>query len=173
VKQILLLTLLFGLPLAGRLCAAQELDQPATFAYILRNAEGVPLQYSIQLGATLDFSASKQRKRYKFTNAPNSLEIQTVAGVTELSALNSTNGGCASGGCSYLGTFGELSMQTITRSDGSSYIRMGGDLTGTFTDAAGNVYPHTVAHYYIETYPATDGVAVGAVGGLTIVLAYN
>jgi hypothetical protein len=168
-----LLTLLFGLLLPGSFCAAQELEQPTTFAYVLQNIKGVPLQYSIQLGATLDFSVSKQRKQYKFGDTPNSLEIQTVAGVTELSALNSTNGACAGGGCSYLGTFGELSMQTIIRSDGSSYIRMGGDLTGTFTDANGNVYPNTVAHYYIETYPATDGVTVGAVGGLTIVLAYN
>src|SRR5580698_11329918 len=42
VKQFLLLMLLSGLFLPGRVCAAQDLDQPATFAYILRNAEGVP-----------------------------------------------------------------------------------------------------------------------------------
>jgi hypothetical protein len=174
MKRINLLTLYFvALSLLGSLSAAQELSAPTTALYVINNIHGVALQYSMQQGATTAFYATKQRTSYSFSNTANVLEIQTVGGVTELNALNSNNGACHSGNCSYSGTFSELRMETVALSDGSSRIRMSGDLLGTFTDPGGNVYTNIVAHYYTETYPATDGVTVGAVGGLTIVLTYN
>lgn len=89
--------------------------------------------------------------------------------------ISNAAGACnpLSGTCKYFGTFTELRMESVVNSDGSTYIKMSGNLVGTFTDAGGTIYNNIVAHYYTETYPATDGITVGTPAGLTIVLTYN
>lgn len=175
MKMIKLFACVFATTLLVSLAPAQELSAPSTAVYVLNSEGGSALQYNFQEGATVSFFATKQRTSYGFSNSANTLEIQTVNGVTELNVFENAKGACnaVSGTCSYFGTFTQLRMDTVTNSDGSSYIIMTGDLVGSFTDYRGTVYPNTVAHYYTETYPATDGITVGGPAGLTIVLSYN
>jgi len=139
-------------------------------AFVLPNPSGIIIQYSFPLGPFEVWLPAKDLKAYDFQKEPNSLQIETVGGVSEL-LLSDSHDFC-NPSCKYLGTFdaGLPSVAVAALPDGAVYETVSGTLTGTFTDAFGKKYTNVLALFSFTTYP---GAGVPAVGYLTVVLQDN
>jgi|ERR1700722_1319194 hypothetical protein len=155
--------------LFSHICGAQNLTQPTLGTYVLPNFQGQLIQYSF-ITDTGSWSGTKQSKKYIWDTGTNVLEIQTVGGASLLYA--EFTGPVCKNGCTYNGAFTRLNQELVT-SNGVSFVRVSGDLLGTFTDLYGINYTNVVARFSTETYPASDGVLVPGPGGLIVVLEYN
>jgi hypothetical protein len=160
--------------LGAALCSGQELSQVTSFAYVLPDFRGEFQQWGFAIGASTEsYSPTGQAKKFKSYCTKNCLQIETVAGVTEL-IMTDSHDFCSlgTGFCSYSGTFTSFNSQVVNKGN-FSYTRISGELVGTFTDAQGNISNNVSALYSAETYPANNGILEVAPGNLTVILQLN
>ena len=156
---------------------AQQLNGTTQFATILPDFQGRIIQYAFPVTPFEGWVERQHLKKYKWESVPNTVQVQTVDGVTQLNLID-THDICGPkagpvGACEYLGTL--LGPLQITEEFlyAGSYQHVSGTFVGTFTDAQGYVFRDVFALLDFDTFPTVDTVNVPDHGGVTIVLQYN
>lgn len=156
--------------------SAQTAGGYTQFATILPNFKGEILQYSFPVSPFSEWDASKRAKKFTFAGT-NTVQVQTVAGVTQL-YLSDSHDVCgpkngSAGQCQFLGQLsGTFSIES-NNLNGAAYQHVSGTFYGTFQDAKGNSYENVPVLLSFDTFPSIDGVQWPAFGGVTIVLQPN